>query len=222
MTASERWLGALWPSVRAWLPPPPAQVVDLGCGSAGGFVPRLLADGYAAIGIDPEAPSDAHYERAEFERAELPEQLDAVVASTSLHHVADPAQVIDRIVGGLTGGGRLVVVEWASEWFDRRTADWCFARLDPDEESWLQRLRDDSAAAGLEWPEFLRGWIDEDGMHSGDELVGLLDERLERIHLDRGPYFFADLAATSEADEQAAIDAGEINATRIDWVGRRR
>lgn len=33
---------------------------------------------------------------------------------------------------------------------------------------------------------------------------------------------FPDLADTTAADEQAAIDAGEIQATRIDWVGTAR
>lgn len=37
-----------------------------------------------------------------------------------------------------------------------------------------------------------------------------------------GPYFFPDLAGTSEADEQAAIDAGQIQANRIQypWQGQ--
>jgi hypothetical protein len=48
-----------------------------------------------------------------------------------------------------------------------------------------------------------------------------LDERLERRLLSYGPYFFADLADTSEADEQRAIDAGRIRATRIDYVATR-
>jgi len=53
-------------------------------------------------------------------------------------------------------------------------------------------------------------------------LVRLLDERLERRLLTRGPYFFADLAGATEDDEQTAIDAGHIHATRIDYVGTRR
>ena len=220
MTASERWLAATWTFVRAWLPPAPARVVDLGCGSAGGFVPRLRREGYEAIGIDPEAPAAAHYERVEFERAELPGELGAIVASTSLHHVGDPARVIDRIASSLADDGRLIVVEWDWERFDRRTADWCFARLGSD--GWLQRLRDDWAAADMPWAGFLRAWAEDDGIHRGDQLVKLLDERFEQLFFERGPYVFPDLAATSEADERAAIDAGEINATRIDWVGTRR
>jgi hypothetical protein len=81
----------------------------VGCGSPGGFVPMLRADGYDA-GIDPQAPDDAHYQPIEFERAEPPHQVDAVIASTSLHHVADPAvraklplDLVDRSSAGRSG-----------------------------------------------------------------------------------------------------------------------
>src|SRR5436190_24376600 len=132
MTPGERWLAATWPFVRSGLPTLPARVVDLGCGPLGGFVPMLRAGGYDAVGIDPQAPEEAHYQRIEFERADLPQQVDAVIASTSLHHVADPAQVIDRMTGTLIGGGAVVVVEWAWEKFDEQTAEWCFKRLGAD------------------------------------------------------------------------------------------
>ena len=38
--------------------------------------------------------------------------------------------------------------------------------------------------------------------------------------LQRGPYLFAEIAGASVTDEQRAIDAGEIQALRIDYVGR--
>jgi hypothetical protein len=68
---SSRWLAAVSPFVQAQLPPPPARVVELGCGSHGGFVPRLLDDGYEAVGVDPQAPEGPAYRREEFERADL-------------------------------------------------------------------------------------------------------------------------------------------------------
>jgi len=62
------------------------------------------------------------------------------------------------------------------------------------------------------------------GRGARDPRVGRLLELLgERFRLGRpayGPYFFADLAETAEADEQAAIDAGEIRATRLQVVGQ--
>jgi len=222
MPTGDRWLTTLWPLVRTRLPEPPSRVVDIGCGRLGGFVPMLHADGYDAVGIDPQAPEESHYQRAEFERAELPPQLDAVVASTSLHHVTDPADVIDRITTAVRAGGAVVIVEWAWEKLDERTAEWCFNRLGRDEARWLHRRREEWLASGQEWPSYLRDWAEREAVHPGDVLVRLLDERLERRLLADGPYFFPDLAGTTEDDEQAAIDAGLIQPTRIDYVGQRR
>jgi SAM-dependent methyltransferase len=219
MTPGERWLAATWPVVRSLLPPPPASVVDVGCGPLGGFVPMLRSDGYDSIGIDPKAPGEPEYQRVNIEDAELPRRLDAVVASTSLHHVTDPAQVIDRIITPLRRRGVAVVVEWAWEKFDEDTANWCFERLEPDDGGWLHRRRAEWLASGQSWPVSIRAWAEQEGLHRGDALVRLLDERLERRLLSYGPYFFPDLFGTTETEEQAAIDAGQIRASRIDYVG---
>jgi SAM-dependent methyltransferase len=221
MTPGERWLAATWPFVRSGLPTPPARVIDVGCGPLGGFVPMLRANGYDAVGIDPQAPEQPHYQRIEFERAELPPQVDAVVASTSLHHVADPADVIDRITTRLTSGGAVVIVEWAWEKFDEQTAAWCFKRLGP-EAGWLHRRRDEWLASGRKWRSYVRDWAERDRLHPGEVLLRLLDERFERQLLTHGPYFFPDLIDTTEADEQTAIDAALIQPTRIGYVGTRR
>jgi SAM-dependent methyltransferase len=221
VTAAERWLAAMWPVVREHLPAPPAQVVEIGCGPLGGFVPMLRSSRYEAIGVDPKAPEEAGYRRVEFENAGPLGEVDAVVASTSLHHVADPAEVLDRVAGTLAGGGTLVVVEWASEDFDEVTAQWCFDRLGPDEEpGWLHRRRDEWLTSGKPWSEYLRAWLEGERIHSAGRLLALLDERFDRAHVGHGPYVFADLATTSPEDEQEAIDAGRIRATRVDYVGR--
>lgn len=223
MTPDERWLTALWPAVRAHLPASPARVVEIGCGPLGGFVPMLRSCGYAALGIDPEAPDEADYQRIEFEHAELPEQVEAMVACTSLHHVADPGEVIQRIAKTLTSGGALVVVEWSWENFDEPTAQWCFQRLGPgNRRGWLHRRRDECASSGQAWDVYLREWAQDEGLHTGQALLQELDQSFDRRFLTHGPYFFADLAGTTEADEQAAIDSGQIRATRIDYVGRLR
>src|SRR5439155_936690 len=124
-----RWLAAQWRFVKDHLPAAPARVLELGCGPRGGFVPALRNDRYTAVGVDPEAPDEPGYHRTGFEDYRPPQPVDAVVACTSLHHVADLDQVLDRLHDSLTAGGVLVVVEWARECFDEPTARWCFARL---------------------------------------------------------------------------------------------
>jgi len=179
--------------------------------------------GYDATGIDPEAPDGPWYERAEFERYQVPAPVGAVVACTSLHHVADLGEVLDLVAEALVPGGTVVVVEWARERFDEATARWCFDRLPgpPDEHNWLQGRCEEWRVSGLTWDDYCRGWAADEGLHAGADIVRELDARFGRQLLADGPYFFADLAGVSEADEQAAIDAGEIQAGRIAYVGRR-
>lgn len=224
MTSKQGWLDAMWPRVRSWLPAPPANVLELGCGSLGGFVPGLLSDGYHAIGIDPEAPEGASFRRIEFERGELPSAVDAVVASVSLHHVADTGEVLDRIAGVLNPGGTVVVIEWDWESFDETSARWGFERLhwETEDKGWLHRGYEHWQSSGQPWDEYLRGWATGHGLHSAHALVEQLDERFERVSCERGAYLFPELTHTTEADELAAIEAGLLRAVRIDYVGRRR
>ena len=224
MTSDERWLAVNWPFVRAWLPAVPARVVEVGCGPLGGFVPMMEAAGYQATGVDPEAPPGPAYRQAEFERCKVPGQLDAIVACTSLHHVTGLAAVLDLAVRALVPGGRAVVVEWARERFDEATARWCFARLpgpgtDP---GWLRRRQAAWRESGRPWDACLESWVHAEGLHAGRDILDELDARSDCQALAYGPYFFADLAGTSDADEQAAIDSGLIQASRIQYAGRRK
>jgi SAM-dependent methyltransferase len=225
MTPDDRWLAAVWPFVRGQLPQASATVLEVGCGSLGGFVPALLDDGYQAVGVDPEAPEGSDYQRIEFEHYDPPWPVECVVASTSLHHVADLDEVLDRLEALLVPGGALVVVEWAWERFDETTARWCFDRLVPpapgEEPGWLHRHQERWAASGQPWGSYCRAWASQEGLHPGEEIVRGLDARFSRQLHAEGPYYFADLAGTSEAEEQAAIDAGLIQAGGIRYAAKR-
>ncbi len=181
----------------------------------------LRSNGYESLGVDPNAPDGADYRRVRFEQLEPFNGIDAVVASASLHHVGDPGAVLDRVASALAPGGTLVVLEWAWETFDEPTAEWCFGRLGPDDEGgWLHRRRDEWVASGQPWNAALTDWAQKEQLHAAETLLRLLDERFDREHVAYGPYFFPHLAQTSEADERAAIEAGQIRATRVDYVGR--
>jgi SAM-dependent methyltransferase len=220
----ERWLAAVWPFVSSWLPGPPAAVLEIGCGPLGGFVPMLRAAGYQASGVDPEAPDGPWYRRAEFGRYEVPGPVQAVVACTSLHHVADVGEVLASTGAALAARGTLVVVEWARERFDEATARWCFQHLPPPvgEPGWLRQRHDEWRASGLPWDGYCRAWAEDEGLHTGQDIVRELDARFDRQLLAYGPYFFPGLTDVSENEEQAAIDAGEIHANRISYACRRR
>ena len=216
MTQDDRWLAAVWPFVQEQLPPAPSSVLEIGCGTLGGFVPVLRGAGYQAVGVDPNAPEGPDYRRIEFERHQPPRPVDGVVASLALHHVADLDEALDRLRDLLVPGGVLVVVEWSWERFDEATARWGFARLAPPapgaEPGWLPRHQEQWSASGQPWDRYLRGWAEQEGLHPGEQILRGLDARFTRRFHAEHPYLFAHLAATSEAEEQAAIDAGEIRA----------
>jgi SAM-dependent methyltransferase len=224
-THGDRWLAAAWPLVRPHLPPAPGRVVEIGCGPEGGFVPALVAGGYDAVGIDPEAPDGATYRRTTFEEAALDGPVDAVVACTSLHHVGDLALVLDRVAAAVRPGGTFVVLEWGWDLVDDAVARWCFERLPPPSEavhhSWLRRHHDAWAGSGRAWTEYLRDWAITEGLHPSTEMLDELDARFTRVLLADMPYFFCELADTTATDEQAAIDAGRIRASGLRYVGRR-
>jgi SAM-dependent methyltransferase len=101
------------------LPPPPAAVVDVGCG-VGRWSRRLLADGYRVTGIEPAPAMAARaarlggeftLHRAAVEDVELPERTaGAVIAMGSLQYTRDPAATIARCAGWLRRGGVLCVL----------------------------------------------------------------------------------------------------------------
>jgi SAM-dependent methyltransferase len=222
-TAKQRWLDARWPLVRAHLPPAPARVLEIGCGPEGGFVPAMRKHGYDAVGVDPVAPPGRGYHQTEFEQHQPGEPVDAIVACTSLHHVTDLDEVLDRVAAALTPGGALIVVEWAYERFDEATARWSFDRLpDSGERGWLHSHREQWLASGQPWHSYMQDWAASERLHSGDTISQALQARFHTRLLTHAPYFFPDLHPVSEADEQAAIDATAIRATGIHYVATNR
>jgi SAM-dependent methyltransferase len=223
LTADEIWLAATWPFVREQLPSPPARVVELGCGEAGGHIPALIAAGYDATGVDPEAPASPGYRAITFEEYQPGQSVDGVLASLSLHHVADLRGVLSQISGMLRPGGTLVVIEWGWDTLDEATARWCFGRQRPDggeHGTWLGHLQAEWADSGRPWPEFCRGWAEGHGLHPLTAIQAALAGRFTTVHESRGPYYFPELAGVSPADEQAAIDAGPIRAGCLRYTGR--
>ena len=222
MPSSDSWLANQWPFVKRHLPPAPSTVLEIGCGPKGGFVPALIDAGYRATGIDPAAPEAPSYERIPFEAFDPAEPADVIVASASLHHVDDLDKLVDHIERALTPGGTLIVIEWAWERFDEATARWCFARLpralQDDERTWLHRHRDNWMASGTSWERYLTDWTSEHRLHRAGTIVDKLAGRFETHLLADAPYFFSALEHTSEAQEQAAIDAKLIRATGVRLV----
>jgi hypothetical protein len=64
--------------------------------------------------------------------------------------------------------------------------------------------------------------VSDERLHAGRDIVRGLQARFDTKIVREGSYLFADLGDVSGDDEQAAIDAGVIQATGIRYVGRLR
>lgn len=219
----QRWLASEWSFISTALPPPPARLLEIGCGAAGGIVPAALAAGYGAVGVDPQAPEGAAYRQVPFEKYEAPSGLDVVVSVQALHHLANLDLAFERVDRMLTQDGVLVIVEWAWERIDEATARWLFARVPAEANSgWAGERRDNWRASGLPWPEYRDRWAHEHGLHSWRAVETALANRFDTVLCEEAPSLFGDVAELSEEIERAAIAAGGISTTGIHWVGRRR
>jgi SAM-dependent methyltransferase len=134
--------------VFAWLPVPPARVLEIGCGD--GSLTRLLADrGYDSLGIDPDAPDGPQFASRTLERFERQAEFDAGVAVRSLHHLHDLDRALDNLRSAIRRGGRLVIFEFAIENVDAAAERWLAAQglphpvteTDSDDVIPLRRLR---------------------------------------------------------------------------------
>lgn len=202
---------------RAQLPPPPARVLEVGCGQ-GELTTELAVAGYDALGIDPVAPFGDRFRRIRLEDLEVDEgPFAAVVASHSLHHVVDLGGALDRIVALLAPGGALVLDELAWDRVDEPTLDWLYG----------QRRALASAGHG-EAPESLEAQAEEweathAGVHGFEAMRRELDARFDEVGFAWTPHLHRHTGGVAtEVLEQALIDAGAIQALGFRYAGRRR
>lgn len=119
-----RWLAGV-------LPPPPARILDAGCGD-GALSAWLAGLGYrvTAVDADPAAVAVARAAGVPAVHADLAryddEPFDAVVMLLSLHHMHPLATVMDRVARLVRPGGRLILDEFAWDWADQATIRWFY------------------------------------------------------------------------------------------------
>lgn len=211
--------------VRSELPPPPARVLEVGCGT-GELALSLSAGGWRVTAVDPRAPEGEPFVRAAVEDLDAAdhEPFDAAIAVLSLHHAGDMGAVLDRVRSLLRPGGVFVVDEFRKEHLSERptAAFYYYQRLsllhagrrgdgasgghDPDEasfESWYARVSEGRA-----------------GVHGEGDIVAALEERFATRSLSYGPYLFRHgLDAEVEPLERKLIEEGGIRPTGLRWVG---
>lgn len=111
-------------AVFSLLPPPPARVLECGCGT--GWVARFLArKGYQVVGQDCAqdaidlaranpmflAPGDLSFECSDYEHMHYDNEFDAVVFYASLHHAQQEDKALRCAYAALKPNGVLIAVE---------------------------------------------------------------------------------------------------------------
>jgi SAM-dependent methyltransferase len=190
-------------------------VLEVGCG-AGALARALDGEGYDVSAIDPAAPPGEIFRRVKLEDLDPDDvPFDAVVASSSLHHVADLGVALDRIVALLAPGGRLVLDEFAWDRLDLTTADWYYGQL----RALAAAGRHAGAPPSLD--ACCREWEEEHvGLHGHHDMRAELDARFDEVLFAWTPYLYRLLGGeVSAALEEQLIVSRAIQATGFRYVG---
>ena len=195
--------------VLSQLPPPPARVLEVGCGEEGGVTPALADAGYEMLGIDPDAPSGPLFRSIALEELAEDVRYDAVVASRVLHHVDPLEPALDKLA---RLAPLLLLDEFAHERLD-----------DGATRDWYQQQYRVLVAAGHEpnAPPDLADWRERHrDLHPSGMLLAALDARYERRHLEWRPYLYRWLRGpATEALEAGLVAAGAIRAVGFRYAG---
>jgi SAM-dependent methyltransferase len=197
--------------IEAHLPPPPARVLEVGCGR--GDLARAIADsGYEVVAIDPDAPAGELFQAVSLEEFAADRTFDAVVASRALHHIPDLPGSVARIAGLLRPVGRFILDEHACDRLDERTARWYLERRSASHPHAPSSLE----ACIAEWE------ADHADLHGYEAMRKELDRRFTERFFTWRPYLYGELTAVDEEEERALIEAGAIEAMGFRYVGEVR
>jgi SAM-dependent methyltransferase len=197
--------------------PPPARILEVGCGR-GSLARALAAAGYSITAIDPDAPEGAIFRRTRLEDFAPSENVDAVVASISLHHVDDLGAALDKIVSLLADGGLLMLEEFAKERLAGATARWYFHQRQA-----LAAVGLDERPVGEHLGEWQRRWAEEHAdIHPYKSMRRELDRRFTTRFFSWTPYLYSYwLDDALEPLERKLIETGAVDATGFRYVGER-
>jgi SAM-dependent methyltransferase len=117
--------------LRDLLPPPPARVLEVGCGR-GHLAAALNAAGYTVTGLEPDAEAAAEarsrgvtvHDHGILDHEGGP--YDVVLFTRSLHHIDPLDDAVTHALARLGPGGVLAVEEFRRERGDRAAAEFCF------------------------------------------------------------------------------------------------
>jgi len=193
------------------LPPPPARVLEIGCGPDGGLASTLAAAGYDVLAIDPVAPPGPLYRRVRLEELDEPGPFDTAVAGRVLHHVDPLGPALDKLAGLAP---LLILDEFAHE------------RIDDDAADWYRGQYRALTAAGSPpaAPDDLAAWrAAHVGLHPSGLMRAELETRYETRDFQWRPYLYRWLGGhATEGLEAALIDSGALQPIGFRYAGTAR
>lgn len=194
--------------VLARLPKPPARVLEVGCGDAGGLAPALAEAGYDVLAIDPVAPDGPLYRRITLEELDDAGPFDAAVAGRVLHHVDPLGPALDKLAGLAP---LLIVDEFDCDRIDDCARDWYAL------EYGLLAGRGDPPHAPSDLDEWRAG---HPGLHPYRVVRAELDQRYEARDLQWVAYLHRWLRDEAvKAREVSSIEAGELEPIGFRYAG---
>jgi SAM-dependent methyltransferase len=195
--------------VRANLPAPPCDVLEVGAGE-GELASALTAAAYAVTAIDPDPRGDNVHGVALADLDTDAGAFRAAVAIRSLHHVDPLEPSLRRLAEVLAPGAPLVIDEMDVAAFDRRAADW-----------WLRQ----KAALGEAPAKSAEQLVDEHRahLHPLQTIVEALAAWFTVGAPVRGPWLYRwDLGPSFRLQEETLIASGELPAMGARIVAVRR
>jgi SAM-dependent methyltransferase len=198
--------------VLAHAPQPPARLLEVGCG-AGELARTLARRGYSVTAIDPDAPTGDIFRKTSLEEFHEQQPFDVVIASRSLHHIADLVQAVSKLRSLLESDGLLILNEFAWDQMDERTARWYLSQVGQP------RPEDESLLPG----KFPEAWIAEhEGLHESHAMRRALADVFDEQEFDWVPYIADHYLKQPDLIEQEweLIRSGLINPLGFHYVGR--
>jgi hypothetical protein len=190
------------------LPPPPARVLEVGCGPNGGVTQALVDAGYDALGVDERAPAGERFRQITLQELDEPAEFDAVVAERVFHHVHPLGEALDKVA-------RLAPLFVLDEF--------AWERIDEPTREWYEGQHRVLTAAGRKpkGPPTIAEWRGKwHDLHPSDVLRRELATRFEeRLYEDR-PYLYRWLdGPVTEPLERALLDSAAIQPIGFRWIG---
>ncbi len=184
--------------VQAHVPPPPARILEVGCGG-GALAVRLKRLGYEFVAVDAseKAVAQARKRGLDARRADWPDFTDApfdcVLFTRSLHHISDLPAAVARAAELLQSGGPILVEDFARHEVQPLAAEWLFQMLaildagnlnERDQEGLLDRMlaHGDALAA---WQE-----AHDHHLHSAEAMLEALRAHFPEVAMEAAPYLY--------------------------------